>query len=305
MSNRRLTAYTFLLITAIIWGVAGPVIKFTLFEFPPLIFLSYRFLISAVVGIALLWWTKPTFPTNPGKAIATVTLGFLTSTVTLGLLFLGFAETTSLAGITISAMGPIFVALFGVLLLRERVTRLETFGMALAFLGTVVTVGEPVFAATPRVLETTIRGNFFVVLSLLIGVGVVLLEKVILKKGVSPSVITHTAFIVGACTTVPLMFLTYPIQEIVSTLTSASHGAHLGVWYMAILSGTIAYILHGRGLKAIEASEASLFSYLGPIFGVPLSLFWLGETVSAPFAIGCIIIALGVTIAEFKRKKRR
>ena len=51
--NRRFTAYFLLLIVSVIWGVAGPVIKFTLHDFPPLIFLSYRFAISGTIALVL------------------------------------------------------------------------------------------------------------------------------------------------------------------------------------------------------------------------------------------------------------
>ena|SRR3989344_2350756 len=305
MSKRRLTAYYYLLIASLIWGIAGPIIKFTLFDFPPLIFLSYRFTVSALVSVIIIAITKPKFPTQVGLSLVTVVLGILTSTVTLGLLFLGFAETTSLAGTTISSMGPLFVALLGVLLLRERVTRFEFTGMLLAFIGTVITIVEPVLAAEAQILETTLRGNFFVVLSLIIGAGVILLEKVVLKKGVSASVITHTAFIVGFFTIVPLTLMHYSWPAVLTTITAAPLAAHLGVWYMALLSGTFAYWLHARGLSAVEAGEASLFAYLSPIWAAPLALFWLGETISPPFIIGCTIIALGVIIAEYRRSTRR
>ncbi|PJA42810.1 EamA family transporter, partial [Candidatus Woesebacteria bacterium CG_4_9_14_3_um_filter_39_10] len=43
MNPHRLKAYILLLIVAVIWGIAGPVIKFTLGGFPPLLFLTYRF----------------------------------------------------------------------------------------------------------------------------------------------------------------------------------------------------------------------------------------------------------------------
>jgi drug/metabolite transporter (DMT)-like permease len=80
---------------------------------------------------------------------------------------------------------------------------------------------------------------------------------------------------------------------------------HAGVWYMAILSGTLAYFLYVRGQKSIEVSEAALFNYLQPIFSIPLAVFWLQESLTPTFVIGAIIIACGVIIAEYKKKYKK
>ena len=56
--NHRYTAYFLLLVVSIIWGVAGPVIKFTLGYFPPIIFLTYRFALASAFG-ATLWAIRP------------------------------------------------------------------------------------------------------------------------------------------------------------------------------------------------------------------------------------------------------
>ena len=72
---------------------------------------------------------------------------------------------------------------------------------------------------------------------------------------------------------------------------------------MAVLSGTLAYFLWHRAQKSIEISEVGLFAYLYPIFGVPLSVIWLKESISPTFIIGCIVIALGVVLAEWKKRR--
>jgi len=70
---------------------------------------------------------------------------------------------------------------------------------------------------------------------------------------------------------------------------------------MVILSSVVAYFAFELGLKLIEASEATLFAYLQPIFAAPVAVFWLGEKITPPFLLGAGIIAIGVVLTEYRR----
>lgn len=304
MTKNRLHAYIFLLLTTIIWGAAGPIIKFTLADFPPLIFLTYRFIISAVIGIIFLSASGGIKITkNPSLLILILFAGFLTSTVRLGSLFFGINETTSLSSSVIAASAPILMSLTGFFILKEHITKLERIGMAIALIGTLISVVEPVFAQGTS-LTATLRGNGIIVFSLLTDVAAVLLMKIVVKKAITPSTFAHIAFIIGAVTVVPITLYFYPWQTIIQTIVAAPLSAHGGVWFMALISGTLAYTLLGKGLKTIEMGDASVFTYLQPLFAAPLAFFWLGETISGPFIFGSCLIALGVIIAEYKKRAK-
>jgi len=85
----RTLAYLALIATALIWGAAGPVIKFTLGGIPALPFLTYRFALSSLLALALIPFGGLNFPKNKKTLGLAILYGFLTSTVALGLLFLG------------------------------------------------------------------------------------------------------------------------------------------------------------------------------------------------------------------------
>ena len=72
---------------------------------------------------------------------------------------------------------------------------------------------------------------------------------------------------------------------------------------MAIISGTFAFWLSNKAQKSIEIGEQSLFSYLYPLFSLPLAVIWLGEKVTSMHIIGGVIIVIGVAIAEVKKKR--
>ena len=297
MTSPRAKAYALLLLTTVIWGVAGPVIKFTVGYIPPFIFLLYRFAIAAVFGLVLLLkYTKNHWPTKTSDAVWIVLYCFLTSTVSLSLLFLGYEQTTALDGSVINALYPIMVSTVGVAFLHEHVTNREKIGMAVATLGTLAVIFEP---------GASITGNLFIVASLLVGVVLAVMAKLLLRHLAHfDFVLTQLSFIVGFLTILPITLLLYSPSSIYYLISSIPASAHAGVVYMALISGTLAYTLWHRAQKTIETGETAVFTYLYPIFTIPLSLFWLHEKVSLIFILGALTTAAGVIIAELKPRSR-
>jgi drug/metabolite transporter (DMT)-like permease len=73
-----------------------------------------------------------------------------------------------------------------------------------------------------------------------------------------------------------------------------------GILYMSAISSVIAYFTYNLGYSLIEASEATLFDYLKPIFAAPVALMWLGEQITLPFLVGAGLIFLGVVLTEIR-----
>ena len=85
----RIKAYLLLLLVSVIWGIASPVIKFTLFGIEPDLFLAYRFAISTLISIITFIIMGVKLPKD-FKLIGLIFLyGFLNSVVSLGFLFFG------------------------------------------------------------------------------------------------------------------------------------------------------------------------------------------------------------------------
>src|SRR3989339_1380557 len=126
----RVKAYLMLLGVALIWGIAGPVIKLTLTGIPPLLFVTYRFFIASIFALPFL---IPKLYNIKKNFWLLLLYGFLNSTATLGLLFLGTDKTTLLDMSLLSLLGPILMILFGYFFLKEHVTAREKIGIVVAF----------------------------------------------------------------------------------------------------------------------------------------------------------------------------
>lgn len=305
MSAHRKLAYIYLLIVSLIWGAAGPIIKSALHIFPPFIFLTYRFAISGV--IALIYLSRQTslhIPKKPSKQLRLYLYGFMVSTVVLGLFFVGFDHTSAIAGSFISSFNPIVTAIFGALFLHEHITKRERRGTIIAFIGMVFVIFEPIITGNGS-LASSLKGNVIIFLALLVDACALVMAKHNLRDHIPAFTITNISFLIGLFTMIPVMLMVHSMQDIFRAFTEATLAAHLAVWYMALISGTLAYFLWLKAQKSIEISEAAVFGYLKPVWAVPLAMVWLGESVTYPHIIGMIIIAFGVYHAEMKKKKKR
>jgi len=307
MPKKRLTAYLLLTLTAAIWGVAGPVIKATLAYIPPFTFLFWRFLLATIIFIPIFIFFFKKEKETLKSILPIVPIGFLGIPLCLSFVFLGFERTTALDGTIIAALAPIFIVLGGVFFLKEKVTKLETLGLVVAIAGSVVMVSQPLLEGG-FFAHRNLLGNIFIILSDIVWAGYVIASKKEFKKH-SPFVITAVSFFTGLVTIFPVALLEQlaiidwqkSVYLPVQSLFYLNPAGLWGLLYMAIFSSVIAYFAFESGLRLIEASEATLFAYLQPIFAAPLAIFWLKESVTRPFLIGAGIIIIGVFLTEYKR----
>jgi len=307
MSERRLRAYLLLLIATTVWALAGPVIKFTLSEISPFNFLFYRFGISSLISLGLLTKGKIRLPKKRQNLWLLFWCGMFGNAIALGLLFVGLDMTTVLDASIIESTIPLVVAAMGVRLMNDRITRREKIGTAIALMGTIITIIGPLLGdgGTVRVgyLER-FTGNALILLFVMADSYSFILAKRLTRRRVKPEVITNFSFVIGLGAMVPMVLVTGGVGKLWGEISEMSLSHHVGVWYMAMLSGTLAYWLWTKGQKTIEVSEAALFRYLIPILAAPVAILWLKEELTVHFVLGAAVIARGVIIAEYKRREK-
>lgn len=297
----RIRAYLYLILVAVIWGSAGPVIKFTLKGIDPLPFLSYRFLISGIFSIIFfivkIKKGKKFRKLRANFALA-ILYGLLAVPIALGTLFLGLDTSTVLDLTLIGVVGPLLVTAGGAIFFHDHVTTREKVGILLVITGVIINSFFPIFGPQSRLRLT---GNIFLLVYLLADSASILVAKKAIQKGVKSANLTNLAFLAGAAILIPITIFLYGANNFLELAKNLPLKYHLGVWYMALFSGSLAYFLYVRATRTIEVSEAVLFFYLQPVFSVPLAVFWLGEEMTLSFIIGAWLIISGLTIGEWKK----
>lgn len=319
--NKRTKAYLVLTLVSLLWGIASPVIKFTLEYIPPYSFLFWRFLMTSLIFLPIFLYFVKKYPLRIKDWPLLILLGLLGTSLNLILLFVGYEKTTSMDGVLISATAPIFITLGGAFFLKENITKIEKIGLAIAVFGSLITVSQPIFEG--NLFKGNLTGNILIFLSVLSWTAYTLIAK---RKAVAyhPVVATAISFFLGLLVVFPFFwFERMSLRKIVCPLSSFESPSQVdsnpafcykekpalfkfdydskalpGIIYMSVFSSVIAFTLFLIGVRLIEASEATLFAYLQPIFAAPFALIWLKEKITLPFLIGAFFIGLGVFLAE-------
>ncbi|HWA51701.1 MAG TPA: DMT family transporter [Patescibacteria group bacterium] len=296
----RFRAFVFLIISALISGIAGPVIKLTLKNVPVDTFLFYRFFISSVIVILLLPFAKLKIPKKPSILLNFILYGFLNSTVALGFLFLGANKTTLLNWSLITLISPILTILAGYIMLHDRISRKLKMGILITFLGAFIILIGPFITTGDNVGE--VSGNIFVVISMIAGAASTIIVKNLLRQGEDPLSLSNFSWVIGFFSFLIIILFNGKLVNTFETIQSLPIQYHLGVLYMAIFSGSIAYYLGNSAQKTLSVSEAAVFGYVPSVISAILAVILLGDAITVYVIIGTIITFAGVYLAETRHK---
>ena len=281
LKDSRTTAVLAILTVTGIWGLAGPVIVWTLRLIPPFTFLFLRFLIASIVILpftlkARFWReiTRQNFPTLLGLSLLGTTFG-------LAILFYGYQFTTALDGSLIALLAPLMIITGGAIFLKEKVTKREKIGLAVAFAGSIVTLAQPLLERGAGG-EKAALGNALVLLYAVSWATYALWNKRIGKK-FSTMTMTAVPIFISVFVFAPLAF--YEFSRFPASRFNLQASLP-GIAYMSILSYIVAYYLYDWSVRLydwsvrkIEVSEAALYGYLQPLFAFPAAYFlspWRG-----------------------------
>jgi drug/metabolite transporter (DMT)-like permease len=220
-------------------------------------------------------------------------IGLLGLTICNSLGYVGLQWTTALNAGLINSAGPMLTLIAAFLFHRERAAPLQILGLAISLLGVLVIVlrGDPA-----ALLHLAVNlGD----LAILVGVATWSVYTVLLPRApreLSPVALLAVLFAIGAATVLPLhlaeSWLGRPLPE---TGTAA-----LGYLYVGLFPAVIAFFGWNRGVTAIGANRASLFSYLMPLFSAGLAHAFLGEAIARFHLVGAGLILTGIFIANRK-----
>ncbi len=295
LSSKRSQAYGLLLLNTVLWGIAPPIIKIALNYVSIYQFLFARYLIASLIFLPIYLITrKKGHHLRHHKQL--IFLALLGTPLTLIPLYEGIKLTTSIESSLLYATIPVMAVVGGWLFLKEKIEKNEQLGLLIAIIGTLLLVLEPLFSGQVGPRASSALGNLFILVSNLIWVAFLLLVK---KYKTTAEDVSLVSYLIS----IPFfLFLIFLEPSSISNLTSQiSNGyALLGILYMAIFGSIVAFWAYAKGQESIEAGEASIFTYLQPIFTLPLAIFWLHESVSLVAIVACIIIAIGVYFSEYR-----
>jgi len=319
LPNNLTLPYVGLFISTLIWGAAGPIIKYTLDYIPPITFLFLRFLIVCIVMLPYIIYEVQKVKVNSKDYFNLFLFGLLSQT-SIVLIFIGLKYTTALDNAIIGVLGSILAVTAGHYFYDEKVDSKVKTGLYLASFGTIIVVLEPMLIGNNGVnITERILGNFLIFLYNITWVIFIIWSKMsmgerspLLKKTLSfihlkpmtkeypPTLITSISMFVGLITVTPLVLLEIlgvfgPIQYF--NIMDMGAKGFSGLLYMSLLSSIAAYVIYQKALKYVNVSDTAFFGYLSPIFTLPIAYLLLNEIPNIFVITGAIFIAIGIYIA--------
>ncbi len=275
------------LLYILLWSSAFIATKVGVTHSPPLTLLAARFLVAAAL-LALLARARGLAPPHGCRDWARLALfGLLNSGLYLGLSYEALRHLSAGMATIIAATNPLLLTLLAPRLLGERLTRWRLLGLALGFGGVIFVVGARLDvrggADTPAGIALASAGVVCLV-------GATLLYKWRPPRE-HPLVVNAVQLAAaGLVLALPAAFIEHPERVHVDAPLAWSFV------YLVVVISIGASLLWFWLLERGEASVASAYYFLTPIFGLGLAALLLGEPVGPRDLLGLAAVAAGIAL---------
>ena len=209
----------------------------------------------------------------------------------------GLQHTQALNALLIQSSGPLFVALWSLMLFGVRLSWMQAGGILVSLLGVLVIILRGDLAALAAIQvnsgDISFAGALFV-----FGLYSALMPK---RPKINPlSLIAFTTG-TGAVMLIPLVGWEISSGDVLKfdTLTVST------LVFVVIFPSTLAYIFFNRGIELIGPNRAAPFFHLVPVFGSAMAILLLGEKLELFHLAGYALVLVGIFTASRKGSARK
>lgn len=292
MSTSKTLPYLEASFAATVWGASFIATKVALEDVSPITIVWMRFSMGIIVlGLAVALRKQFSLPKKNEWGYFAL-LGFLG--ITFHQWLQSNALKTSEAGTTawIVATTPVFMALLGWLVLKEKLDVIKIFGILLAFFGVLVVVSDGNIASI-SIGKFGAPGDVLVLVSAVNWSIVSTLSRRGLKT-YSASLMIFYVMSFGWIFTSILFVVGGNYTEIFAL----SFDGWLGITFLGIFCSGLAYLAWYDALQALTTAGTGVFLYIEPLVAMVVAFFILGEPITIASLIGGAVILFGVWLVN-------
>ena len=309
MSNSRLFTYLEALFAVIVWGASFVATKLALADIFPITIVWLRFLMGVILlGVTVLVRKQFAFPDKREWTYFAL-LGFLG--ITFHQWLQSNALKTSEAGTTawIVSTTPVFMALLGWTLLKERLGWIKTLGIFLAFAGVLVVISRGNLSAI-SVGKFGAPGDKLILISAINWAVFSALSRRGLRSHPASLMMFYVMVIGWLFSTVLFfmgpLFASVPNDFVrlylsgpgLSDIANLTFSGWMGVAFLGIFCSGLAYIAWYDALKVLTTAQTGVLLYIEPIVTVVVAFLVLGEAITPALLIGGAVILFGVWLVN-------
>jgi drug/metabolite transporter (DMT)-like permease len=285
--------YLLLSITALCWAGNAIVGRLAAGHIPPVTLSFLRWSLAFLIILPFAWkHLKRDWGAIRSHLGTMVFLSIIGIAAFNTLQYWALEHTQALNTLLLQSAGPLFVAVWSLILLGVRLTLAQAGGIALSLIGVLVILLHGDLTALTSI-EFNKGDIIFTVALAIFGLYSVLSLKRPQIHGLS---FVGFTFGCGAACLVPLW-----IWELFSRPVMQLDAANLlSLFYVAVFPSTLAYLCFNRGVQLIGANRAAPFFHVVPVFGSAMAIVFLGEHPQLFHVIGFALVLTGVFVASRK-----
>jgi drug/metabolite transporter (DMT)-like permease len=278
-----------------LWSTGWIVAKVAAAHADPLTFLAIRHALAALAFTLVALVCGAAWPRTGRELLHAFLSGMLLHGLYLAGLWwaIGQGVPAGLSGI-IAGLQPLLTGLFALLLLKERLARVQVIGLAVGFAGILIAV-SPQFADLVRSgtsgIAFPVLVNLVAMLSVTLGT---LYQKRFLAQG-DLRTIAVVQYLGALAVTLPLaMHLEKMRFDATLPALAAMAWSVIGLSMGAV--GLLYYLIR----RGQVSRAASLIYMMPPLVAIEATLIF-GEVLSLPMVIGTVIVVIGIYLVNRKR----
>lgn len=280
------------LFAVIVWGASFIATKVALRDLSPIAIVWLRFTMGvAILGLAVAMRRQFSLPQRNEWGYFAL-LGFLGITFHQWLQSNGLQTSEASTTAWIVATTPVFMALLGWLVLKERLAVITSLGIALAFIGVLLVVSKGDFASI-SVGKFGAPGDVLILISSVNWAVFSVLSRRGLKSH-HASLMMFYVMTFGWIFTSILFFAGAGLNEI----PNLTLNGWVGIVFLGVLCSGLAYIAWYDALQSLPAAQTGAYLYIEPLVAVVVAFFVLSEAITIVSLIGGGVILFGVWLVN-------
>lgn len=278
----------------VVWGCTFVATKIALKDAQPETVVFLRFCMGVIILALGVQLRGEWQPVSRRDLLKLAGLGFLGISFHQWLQSNGLVTSAASTTAWIVATSPVFIAILGWVVLRERSTWLQITGILLAFLGVllVVTRGKMDLATIGHIGTV---GDLLILISAVNWAVFSVVSRGMLKR--LPSALMMFYVMLFGLGFSSLLFF---VKTGVGDITHLTSSGWLAMLVLGVLGSGLAYIAWYDALQNLSASQAGVFLNIEPLVTLLVAFFVLGEAITWASLSGGVVIIFGVWLVNRK-----
>lgn len=283
--------YLLLSLTSLFWAGNIVLARYVADHVPPMTLSCVRWIGAFAMLLPFAWpHLKQDWPALRAKLPLMLLLSATGFAFNNAISYWALQYTEALNALLIQSSGPLFVALWSLVLLGLRLTWAQLFGIVLSLSGVFVII---------------LRGDLAALAAIHFNRGDLMFGAAVLSFGLYSALMpyrpkTHQlsliTFTIGCGALLLFPFSVWEFFQGIRLKPDALTA--MTMLYVMIFPSTLAYLFFNRGISLIGPNRSAPFLHLVPVFGSAMAILLLGEKLRLFHLTGYVLVLAGIVIAS-------